>query len=505
MALPGPGVCARLLLALVATQGWAAPAPAQPLAGRIDGIIQAARFDAAAWGIQVVSLDSGRTLYEHNGGKLFTPASNVKLFTAALAWQHPGPDFRIRTSLYGERAPDAGGVLHGDLILFGRGDPTILAPGTGWPDPLEALADQAWAAGLRAVDGDLLGDDSYFSMPPFGSGWECGDLGLPFGAEPTALGLHGNTVELRVYPGAAAGQPCGLLPMPGQGLVACLNRTSTGSGAGGIQVSRALGEDRILVTGSLAPGATPVQVTVPIHEPALLFAQLLRRALLRRGIRLGGRVRAVHYQARQTPLDTARLLELGHLESPPVRAILRTALKDSNNLQAQLMLLQAGAAELGPNTEGRSLAALEAFLRTAGIPPGEVLLEEGSGLSRKDLVTPRALVDLLAYLSRQPAAGAFQELLPLAGLDGTLAARMTGTPAQGNLRAKTGTMRYTYALSGYVTTRARERLAFSILLNNYHRDPKDPTAQEDIDAIAASLAESGVASEQTRKGAGLDK
>lgn len=468
-----------------------AGAEPEALAARIDKIITAPRFDAAVWGVKVLSLDTGRTLFAHHAQKLFTPASNAKLFTAALALHQPGPDFRIRTSLYGPTRPDPDGVLHGDLTLFGRGDPTIMAKGKGGPDPLEALADQAWAAGVRVVEGDVLGDDSFFATPAFGSGWECGDLAFGFGAEPTALVIHDNTVELRVYPSPIPGQPCFVSPMPGHGLVKVDNRTSTRVGGEGIRAQRALGDSTILVTGTLPPGALPAQLTVPLHEPALLFAQLLGRALERRGIRVRGTARAVHYPYRQEPLDPSRLVELGHLEAPPLASILRDALKDSNNLKAQLLLLQAGAAgpAPGPNTEEKGLAALATFLAGAGVQPGAVLLEEGSGLSRKDLVTPDAIVALLAAMSHSPAAATFREALPWAGLDGTLSARMAGTQAQGNLRAKTGTMRYTYALSGYVTSAAGEHLAFAILLNNYLRAPQAPSPQADLDAIAISLAE----------------
>ena len=240
-----------------------------------------------------------------------------------------------------------------------------------------------------------------------------------------------------------------------------------------------------------APGADPAQLTVPLHEPALLFAQLLRRALLRRGIQVAGTARALHYPERPAPLDTLRLTEVGHLESPPLLEILQDTLKNSINLNAELLLLQAGAAGPTPgwNTESRGLAALDTFLQAAGVKPGTVLLEEGSGLSRKDLVTPDALVGLLAYMSRTPGARAFRELLPLAGVDGTLKARMAGTRAEGRIQAKTGTLRYAYCLSGYASTASGERLAFSILLNNYHRAPQDPPPTAELDAIALTLAE----------------
>jgi D-alanyl-D-alanine carboxypeptidase/D-alanyl-D-alanine-endopeptidase (penicillin-binding protein 4) len=467
---------------------WAS-AP-EPLAARLQALLSEPRFAAASWGVKVVSLDTGRTLFEHQADRLFTPASNTKLFTAALALQVLGPEFRIRTSLYGQAKPGPGGVLQGDLVLFGRGDPTILGWNQGGPDPLEALATQAWEAGVRVVAGDLVGDDGFFATPPFGSGWEAGDLAAGFGAAPTALVVHGNTVKLRIYP-AAPGQPCLVFPMPGLHLLALDNGTTTRPGGEGVRAYRALGDGTVHLAGALAPGAPPAELTVTLQDPALFFAQLLRRALLRHGIRVLGATRSRHAQDPKAPLDTPAL-ELGHLESPPLRGILRDTLKDSLNLEAQVLLLQAGAARPGPgpHTEARALEALAAYLAAAGLKPGQVLLEEGSGLSRKNLVTPGAIVALLVHLSRTPQAELFREALPLAGVDGSLAGRMGGTPAQGNLRAKTGTMRFNHALSGYVTSAAGERLAFAILLNNYNRDPQAPSPQSELDALAVCLAES---------------
>jgi D-alanyl-D-alanine carboxypeptidase/D-alanyl-D-alanine-endopeptidase (penicillin-binding protein 4) len=491
MAAPSRTLLQAVALGLLLSFAPLWAAPPEPLAARLQALLSEPRFAAASWGVKVVSLDTGRTLFAHQAEKFFTPASNTKLFTAALVLQTLGPEFRIRTSLYGQAKPGPGGVLQGDLVLFGRGDPTVLGWNQGGPDPLEALATQAWEAGVRVVTGDLVGDDRFFATPPFGSGWEAGDLAAGFGAPPTALVVHGNTVNLRIYP-AAPGQPCLVFPMPGLHLLALDNGTTTRPGGVGIRAYRALGEGTVHLTGALPPGAPPAELTVTLQDPALFFAQLLRRALLRHGIRVLGATRSRHVQNRNVPLDTPILTELGHLESPPLRSILRDTLKDSLNLEAQVLFLQAGAARSGPgpHTEARALEALAAYLEAAGLSPGQVLLEEGSGLSRKNLVTPSAIVALLAHLSRTPGAELFREALPLAGVDGSLARRMAGTPAQGNLRAKTGTMRFNHALSGYVTSAAGERLAFAILLNNYNRDPQAPSPQSELDALAVCLAES---------------
>ena len=489
--VPWPMRITPLLLALAVLGGPAVlSAPAEVMASQLRRRLEAPRFAGARWGVQVMSLDSGRILFEQDAGKFFTPASTAKLFPAALALATLGSEFRIRTSVYASRPPGPGGVLAGDLILYGRGDPLVLPPwrgGTGRPDPLEALAGQLRAAGVRTVAGDLVGDDSFFATLPYGPGWEAGDLARPFGAEPSALTIHDNMVDLWVYPGSGPGRPCLVFPMPGLGLLPVDNRTTTATGPGqGVGVDRALGGATLRVTGSLAPGAGPTRLAVSIHEPARFFVQLLHRALQRQGITVRGSLRAVHAQVRAgAPLAIARLTELAHLDSPPLAEVVRVALKESNNLYAQLLLLQAGAAA----GAGDGLAALRAFLATAGIEPGDVLLEEGAGLSRKNLVKPRALVQLLAHMARGPEAGPFLAALPLAGVDGTLGQRLGAGATLANLRAKTGSMRNIQALAGTLGTAGGDHLAFAIMLDHYPgAGPGGPSPQEEVDAIAGILA-----------------
>ncbi|BDU73857.1 D-alanyl-D-alanine carboxypeptidase/D-alanyl-D-alanine endopeptidase [Mesoterricola silvestris] len=460
MAAPGKA----LLLALILAPG----AFAQPLAARLQALLQGPRFEASRVGVSVVSLDTGLPVFEQDAGKFFVPASNAKLFTCAMALCRLGPERRIRTSVLAGARPGPGGVLKGDLVLYGRGDPMLLARDHGYPgtpDPFEALAAQVALAGVREVRGDVVGDDSFFRTRPFGSGWESGDRDYAFGADVSALTVHDNMVDLRVYPGRDGG-PCFLFPMPGLGLLPLRNLTTTGPGP----APRALWEgEELVVSGALARDAAPATLAVPVRRPALFAAGLLRRALERHGVRVMGGTAA---------RTSTAPVELAFVESPAVRDLVRTTLKDSVNLYAQLLLLQAGG------SEEAGLAALAAFLKEAGIAPGDVLLEEGAGLSRKDLVKPRALTALLKHMATRPEGAAFADALPLAAVDGTLRNRMGDSPAAANTRAKTGTLRNTHALAGYVTTAGGERLAFAILLNN-HVSPA-PTA--DIDALANLLA-----------------
>jgi len=478
-----------------AIQPAPAPDPVRDLGERIRRIIEAPRFATASWGIQVVSLDTGRVLFEHNAGKYFVPASNTKLFTTAMALSELGPELRIRTSLYAGARPGADGVVAGDLVLFGRGDPTLMRPWAGGPfqaDPLEALARQLQDQGVRAVQGDLVGDDSAFTAPPYAPGWEWEDLGHAYGAEPTALTIHHNAVDLWVYPATATGRPCWVFAQPGHGLFSFANATTTRpSGLGtGIRAERPPGEAGIRLTGSLALDAPPVRLTVPVRDAALFAARLLARALARHGIEVRGQVRSVHGPDRGSPLAPEALVELGHLESPPLLDILRDLMKVSDNLYAQLVLLQAGARRpFGPgDTAGRGLAAMNAWMARAGLAPDGAVLEEGAGGSRKNLVKPEAIVQLLAAMDRRPEAAAFRSTLPVAGVDGTLRHRLDGSPAQGNLAAKTGTMRNTHCLSGYVTSAGGERLAFALMLNNSRDEPGMASPRSALDAIADLLA-----------------
>jgi serine-type D-Ala-D-Ala carboxypeptidase/endopeptidase (penicillin-binding protein 4) len=535
-------------LALIPSIAAAAFAPAaapqtetvESLAARLGAHISQPRFAPAAWGVKVVSLDSGKTLFEHNPQKYFNPASNAKLYTAALALDRLGADYRIRTSLYSPARPDTGGTLKGDLIIYGRGDPTMAASlnGGDYFKPLEPLANQLASAGVRRIEGDLIGDESYFATPAIGAGWEWDDLQEYYGAEVSALTLNDNALDLFVKPAERAGLPCRIMTGPATSWLTIINRTETAPKTveARIVVYRPVGENIVYVSGRLPIGGRDYRGSVAVHNPAGLFVALFKEALARRGIVVTGRARTIDWKYREvTPMDLAKLNELGFVESPPVKEIIRETLKPSQNLYAQLLLLQVGAnrrpaagrrtpdtaalaggsaiannqasnvsgtSAQSPNphltTEETGVEALNDFLAAAGVKQGDVLLEEGSGLSRRDIITPNATVALLTYMQRHRFADDYRNGLPIAGVDGTLQNRMKGTAAAGNARAKTGSLRYVYALSGYVTTAAGERLAFSIMLNNYYNaeragaaaatGQRPPSPRDDLDTIVVMLA-----------------
>ncbi len=496
---------------LLALSGWCAsnaPAPAAApapkpaatlveLQRRLADQIAQPQYAAAFWGIKVVSLDTSKILFEHNPQKLFSPASNSKLYTVALALDRLGADYRIKTSLYAKAKPNPQGVLEGDLIVYGRGDPTINEQlhDKDIFNALQPLVSALTNAGVKRITGDLVGDTSFFRGPEFGSGWEWEDLQYYYGAEISALTIRDNTLQVAVKPGDRPGEPCKLTLSPATGYLTLSNRTETvEKGARrSIHSYRPLDENMVYVSGRMPmedPGYTD---DVTLHNPAGLFVSLFKEAMARHGIEVSGRLRTVNcLDGQTTPTDCSQLVELGSMESQPLRDIAREVLKPSQNLYTDLLLAQVGERTRNPATrpeetsENLGLRELNKFLSEVGIPKGAVLFEEGSGLGRDNLATPNATVTLLQYMDRHACGAAYKEGLPIAGVDGTLRNRMKGTPAAGNLRAKTGTLRWAVSLSGYVTTAAGERLVFSLMLNRCHNP--GGSSRAGLDAIAVQLA-----------------
>jgi D-alanyl-D-alanine carboxypeptidase/D-alanyl-D-alanine-endopeptidase (penicillin-binding protein 4) len=461
---------------------------------RISNHIAQPRFAAAHWGVKIVSLDSGQTWFDHNAGKYFIPASNTKLFTGAVALDRLGPDFRIRTSLYAARRPNASGTLEGDLIVYGRGDPSFSRRfhKANPLQPLEALADGLAAAGVERITGDLVGDESFLRADALGSGWTWDDLDYYYSAEVSALSVNDNVLDVAVQPATEVGARCEVQISPPTefAVISNLTVTATNRAKRSIALRRALGENVIFVTGQMALDDPGYSDPITVHKPAGLFLDLLQQALRRRGISIAGTLRTVGWRERETqPLDVSKLAELAFVESPPFSVLLNEMEKPSQNLHAQLFLLQVGTrgqagSDRVQTAEEAGIAELKSLLNQAGIASG-VLFEEGSGLSRRHLVTPSATVALLKHMNTHRWADAFRESLPIAGVDGTLRNRMRETAAAGNVRAKTGTLRYVNALAGYVATAAGERLAFACYLNNYNGS----AGRNDLDAIAVMLAE----------------
>jgi D-alanyl-D-alanine carboxypeptidase/D-alanyl-D-alanine-endopeptidase (penicillin-binding protein 4) len=465
----------------------------------LAALISQPKFDAALWGVKVLSLNSGKVIFEHDSQKLFSPASNSKLYTVALALDRLGPDYRIKTSLYAAAKP-ASGILKGDLIIFGRGDPTINARvhSNDIYAALEPLVAALTNAGVQRITGDLIGDDSYFHGPPYGSGWAWDDMESYYGAEISALTINDNTLQVSVKPGPKAGEPCTLTLSPPTTYITLNNRTDTVTSAPRrtINFYRPPNENVIYASGKMPLQESGYNDDLTVHNPAGLFAWFFKEALARHGIKIGGKVRTMGWLERQAePLHIDRLVELASVESLPMSDIAREVMKPSQNLYTDLLLAHVGeqhrTPETSPNETSEDLGVreLNKFLAEAGVKKGDVFFEEGSGLSRNNLTTPNATIALLGFMNHHKCADVYLNALPIAGVDGTLRSRMKGTAAMGNVRAKTGTLRWANSLSGHVTTAAGDRLLFSIMLNRYHNADPARSARADVDAVAIMLAE----------------
>ncbi len=473
-----------------------APKTVAELRSALDAHTGQARFGGSLWSVKVVSLETGATLYERDARRLMSPASNSKLYTGAMALDRLGPDYRITTPIHATAAPDTGGTVRGDLIVSGRGDPSWKARGTTKTifDAVAPLVEAIAAAGVKRVTGDLVADATFFRGPPNGAGWTADDLNDYYGAEISALTLEENYAELRVAPGAAAGDPCTLTwVQPLAHLPLDVRLTTRPAGAETQLAARRLFDERTVhLFGGIAVGKAPATVDVTVPRPAEWLGRVLREALAQRGIRVEGGVRGLRWPEASPAGKTA--VRLGEVKSPPLADLVKAFMKPSQNLETDLIFNHAGELTRTAETpelrssEDLGVAVLGEFLNKLGLPAGEVRFEEGSGLSRNNLTTANATTALLVAMAAHPAKTAFYESLPIAGVDGTIRRRMKGTAAEGNVRAKTGTLRYANSLSGYVTTAAGERLAFSVMLNRNVGQPAGRSVSLEVDEVAVWLA-----------------
>ncbi|MDT7688197.1 MAG: hypothetical protein QOE46_956 [Acidobacteriota bacterium] len=475
-----------------------APQTLEELRARVREILARPEFAASRLSLKVASLDTGRVLFEQDAGKWMQPASNMKLYTVAAALDRLTPDFRFVTSVYAPARPDASGTVRGDLVVYGRGDPSYAVRfnpegDTSYTRALDELADQIAAAGVHRVEGDLVGDESYFAGSPLSPGWEWDDLQWWYGAEVSALSVNDNSVDLSIKPGASVGAPARINVGPSTPLVTILDRTTTTERgtARELSVNRPLGQNTIEVRGRVPLDDRGYTASVTVSRPAMMFVTMLRASLERRGVVFTGQTRTVDAQARADgqPLQVSALVEIATRKSPPLSIIAAQTLKPSQNLYAELILRALGKATSADpklSSEDAGEQAVRQFLTQAGINPAGVVQLDGSGLSRADLVTADTTLQLLTYMNRHRFSIVFRDALPVAGLDGTLRNRMKGTPAQGNVRAKTGTLGTATSLSGYVLSAAGERLVFSLMINNPPRDADPRTGF--TDAVAVLLA-----------------
>jgi serine-type D-Ala-D-Ala carboxypeptidase/endopeptidase (penicillin-binding protein 4) len=433
----------------------------------LDSLFGAPALDRSLWGVMVQSLENGEVLYRRNSTKLMMPASNMKIVTLAAAAERLGWDYTFETRLLATQ-PIENGVLKGDLIVVGGGDPSINGRGGSPTRVFEEWADRLRAAGLTRIDGRIVGDDRAFPDEPLGFGWSWDDLGSADAAPVNALQYNENLAEVVARPGDASGSAAKVeLRPPESGLVLDAHVTTSDAGVPThLDLKRLPGSERLSVVGTVPVGSQETVETAAVDDPAGFFARALRAVLIRRGIDVRGEAVGVS-RMDAAPDQTGTTVLLSH-RSPPLSEIGTVLMKVSQNLYAETLLKTLGAPRGAATAEGGRRVVQEVLERW-GVPPDAVVLRDGSGLSRYNYLTAETLVRILRQLYRDPRHRlAFSATLPIGGRDGTIARRMNGTRAEGNVLAKTGSLSNVRALSGYVTTLDGESLAFSIIANNFN-------------------------------------
>jgi D-alanyl-D-alanine carboxypeptidase/D-alanyl-D-alanine-endopeptidase (penicillin-binding protein 4) len=520
--MPCPRSCVRALFLLVtfsAAQGQhhAAHHPAVPASGNLAAAIRKLIADPTVsrdhWGISIRALD-GQTVYSMNDGQFFQPASNAKIFTTAAAFALLPANAVYTTNVIAEGTVDAAGTLHGALAILGVGDPTMSGRAypyglhTERPNPplaaLEDMADQVVRAGVHAIDGSVIGDDTWYPQERYASGWAADDVLWLYGAPVSALTVNDNAVFFNVLPGASPTAQWN----PATSYYTLDNTATFATAGAGAHpgLDRPAGSLSVRLFGTLP--ADGYHAGLAIDDPAEYAAKSLTEMLKARGVTVSGQASARHRLSNDTQsfsLERGQFVAFQHVtltqiaapiastgyrilathNSPPLAQDWTVTNKVSQNLHAELILRTLGKLYGSDGSFAQGTRVVRQFVENAGVDPGDFFFYDGCGLSTGDLITPRAATQLLAYASRQPWGDAYRASLPVGGTDGTLAGRFTHSAAKGQVFAKTGTLNETNALSGYVQAASGKMLAFSILVNDH--SPQSSADLAVMDAIVETV------------------
>ena len=434
----------------------------------LDDIFNDPAFSNAHWGVVIQSLSTGEYFYRRNENKNFMPASNLKLFTTALALLQLGPDYTYKTSLY-LNGKIKNEEIKGDLILRGVGDPTItsrfynddaLTVFNNWADSLVNM-------GIEVINGNIIADDDAFEEESLGNGWAWDDETYYYSAIPGGVCFNDNCIDLKIIPGEKVGRKAIIDVYPKTKYVTILNNVVTVSddSVTSIDFYRERNTNIIQVFGTIRKSETEIKESVSINNPTKFTAQILKEVIESKGIKVKGQ--ALDNDELGIVRDYQKLNPLFTQVSPPLKEIVKVVNKVSHNLYAEQLIKTIGYEKLKFGSFENGLKASQNLLKQMGIDPENLQIVDGSGLSRLNLITPAQLNSLLRFMYRSKYFNEFYESLPIAGVDGTIANRMKNTRAMNNVRAKTGYINAVRSLSGYVTTTDGEMLTFVMIANNF--------------------------------------
>jgi D-alanyl-D-alanine carboxypeptidase/D-alanyl-D-alanine-endopeptidase (penicillin-binding protein 4) len=435
------------------------PVPTQPpiasLRDDLRAIFDSPQFERSYWSVLVRRAESPEDLFALNAGKLMMPGSAMKIVTAAAAAERLGWNHRFQTRVV-STAPIEGGILRGDLVIMGGGDPAISERGDQ-PGVMRRLARQVREAGIRSIEGGIIGHDDLFDDKGFGDGWTLDNLPYGYSAPVSALIYNEGSVDLVIRAGAAAGDPVVIQVRPEGSGLQLDNKlvTVAESGPGMLTLHRVAGLRRVTVEGQIPAKSTPFVRTASVDNPTLFFAEAFRDALVMEGVQVAGDAADIDDFASKPDLAGAGAL-VTH-QSSPLFDLVASMMRVSQNQYAEMLLKFIG---------GRT--AVQQILTGWKFPDDGYVVVDGSGLSRYNYVTSDTLVRILQVMHADPKhAASFSEALPVAGRDGTLAKRLAGTAAEGRVRAKTGTVDNVRAIAGYVQAADGDTLVFSMIANNF--------------------------------------
>ncbi|MGD9897932.1 MAG: D-alanyl-D-alanine carboxypeptidase/D-alanyl-D-alanine-endopeptidase [Calditrichaceae bacterium] len=437
----------------------------ESLQWQIDYLLSAPAISDAQIGVYIESLENGKVVYHRNEHKLFIPASNIKLYTTAAALANLSTEYRFRTEFY-TNGLIRDGHLEGDLKIKGYGDPTI--SGKFYDKDIFTVfrlwADSLKNIGIHYIDGDIVGDDSYFSDDFLGKGWNWDDESFRYAAQTGALSLNDNCVDISVSPGDSVLHPVKISVVPDPEYVKIINRAETISldSLSSLKIVRKRAENIIVISGGLPMGGKEVKQSVTVEQTASYFLHAFSKILNEKKILYSGNIKT------QVPGVTDGHSLLFKYESPPLPEIINEINKNSNNFYAEQLLRVMGAEFRKKGSAGMGIDFVNEWATSVGIDPDDILIYDGSGLSRLNLITPYATATLLRHMYHDKDFDLFYNSLPVAGVDGTLKNRMKGTGAEGNARAKTGFVSHTRNLAGYINDSAGNPYLFVIMVNNYH-------------------------------------
>ena len=477
---PRSVLTAVAVLAVIASSTFAGP-PAAAVAApvkdpalekKLASVMKDSRVTRARSAAIVLDAKTGSTLYARNGDRATTPASNTKVVTALAAMDTLGPGFRFKTEVIRRNSVRAG-VLDGRLYLKGYGDPTTRRA------DYQALADAVHRAGIRRVAGDLVVDGSYFDGTGYNPTWSTSYAASYYAAEVSGLTVAPNsdldpgTVYLRWAPGAR-GKPARVSfePAAAGRYIKVVNTTTTSAKGTGstFSASRRFGSNTITVRGRVALGRSTAQRLITVHRPDLYAGAVFRAELARVGVAVAGQTRAL-----RTPTGTRTVIARD--TSMTLSQLLVPFMKFSNNGHAEALTKTMGAVKTGVGSWTAGLEYTRGYLKQSGASLDGIRLTDGSGLTRSNKLTPRALARTLVHAQSERWFPAFLASMPVAGnrnrnIGGTLRNRMNGTRAAGNAKAKTGTLTGVTALSGYVRGRGGRLYAFSMLSEHNGNSPR---------------------------------